>query len=56
MDSNGSYRWSPEDKKSAAGDFKKLGKLVVIALVLVVLVVGVLTCGRQAAGRGDHLR
>ena len=44
MDSNGSYRWSPEDKKSAAGDFKKLGKLVVIALVLVVLVVGVLTC------------
>ena len=43
MDSNGSYRWSPDEKKPA-GDFKKIGRLVLIAAIVVVLVAGALTC------------
>ena len=43
MDSNGSYRWSPDGKKPA-GDVKKIGKLALIVLAVVVLVAGVLTC------------
>ena len=43
MENNGSYRWSPDGKKPV-GDFKKLGRMILLAAVVVVLAVGVLTC------------
>ncbi len=44
MSFDGSYRWSPQNNKWEPADFKKYGKLILIAALVLVVVVGALTC------------
>ena len=45
MDNNGTYSWTPPGKaKRPRGDFKKFGKIVLIAVVVLALMIGIGTC------------
>ena len=45
MENNGTYSWTPPGKaKRPRGDFKKFGKIVLIAVVVLALMIGIGTC------------
>ena len=44
MSFDGTYRWSPQNNKWEPADFKKYGKVILIVAVVLVLVIGALTC------------
>ncbi len=41
--SDGSYRWSPKDNKWEPENFKKVGKIILIALIALVVILGIMT-------------
>ena len=44
MSFDGSYRWSPQNNKWEPADFKKYGKIILIALLALVVFIGAMTC------------
>ena len=44
MSFDGSYRWSPQNNKWEPADFKKYGKIILIAALALVLFIGAMTC------------
>ena len=44
MNFDGSYRWSPKENKWEPDDLKKYSKIILIAALALVLVIGALTC------------
>ncbi len=44
MNSNGTYRWSPQNNNWEPADFKKYGKIILIAALALVVFIGALTC------------
>ena len=44
MDENGTYTWSPNQKKPQKTDWKKFGRIVLVGLLALVLIVGALSC------------
>ena len=44
MSFDGSYRWSPQNNKWEPADFKKYGKIILIATLALVLFIGAMTC------------
>ena len=44
MSFDGSYRWSPQNNKWEPADFKKYGKIILIAALALILFIGAMTC------------
>jgi len=44
MSFDGTYRWSPQNNKWEPADFKKYGKIILIAVLALVVLIGALTC------------
>ena len=44
MSFDGSYRWSPQNNKWEPADFKKYGKIILIATLALILFIGAMTC------------
>jgi len=44
MENNGTYSWTPSKKPKTAGNFKRLGKIVVVCVVVLALLIGAGTC------------
>ena len=45
MENNGTYSWTPPGKaKRPRGDFKKFGKIILVAVVVLALMIGIGTC------------
>ena len=44
MSFDGTYRWSPQNNNWEPADFKKYGKIILIAVLALVVLIGALTC------------
>ena len=44
MSFDGSYRWSPQNNKWEPADFKKYGKIILIAVIALTVFIGAMTC------------